>query len=243
MIRTVKRTRALSVPRFFRGVRRRPPRSGVVRLPRIGRTGGTARAEKMPPAGRRLFLLAFVYIAGLLVGALMVRMGGGGLFQSLENSFLAYVEGRQSQPFWMTLLNAFAAALPFFAGAFFCGVCILGVPGAFLIPCFKGLGLGLTVGYVYAVYGMQGMAFCALLLIPPALASAMALLLACRESWGFSLMLFRGLLPGAGPLALRGDFKIYCLRYLFILGILLAASILDAGLSAAFIRFFAFGDL
>ena len=56
-------------------------------------------------------------------------------------------------------------------------------------------------------------------------------------------MLFRGLLPGAGPLALRGDFKIYCLRYLFILGILLAASILDAGLSAAFIRFFAFGDL
>ena len=84
------------------------------------------------------------------------------------------------------------------------------------------------------------MAFSALLLVLPSLVSALALLLACRESWGFSLMLFHGVLPGASSLSLRGDFKVYCLRYLFIVGILLLACLLDAGLSAAFIRFFHF---
>lgn len=243
MIRTAKRSHIFFMPRIrIAGWRRPIGRGGVKRLPRFG--GGRERPQTgtAPQINRKLLILALAYILGMLIGVLVMRGAGDTLVKSVEASFSAYVSQRQSQPFWMTFLYAFSSSLAFFCAAFICGVCVVGVPGAFLIPCFKGLGLGLTTGYIYAVYGMKGMAFSALLLVPPSLVSALALLLACRESWGFSVMLFRGVLPGSSALTLRGDFRIYCLRYLFILGILLLACLLDAGLSAAFIRFFRFAS-
>ena len=215
-------------------------RRSLKRLPRIGRDRDRPQAGTAPQVNRKLLILALAYIMGMLVGVLVMRGAGDALVKSVEASFSAYVAQRQSQPFWITFLYAFSSSIAFFGAAFICGLCVVGAPGAFLIPCFKGLGLGLTTGYIYAVYGMKGMAFSALLLVLPSLVSALALLLACRESWGFSLMLFHGVLPGASSLSLRGDFKVYCLRYLFIVGILLLACLLDAGLSAAFIRFFHF---
>ncbi|MCI8360968.1 MAG: hypothetical protein HFE86_06505 [Clostridiales bacterium] len=242
MIRTVKRPHMFFMPRVRIAGWRQSRRSGVKRLPRPGRDRERLRTGSAPQINRKLLVLALAYIAGMLIGVLVMRGAGEGLVKSVEASFSAYVAQRQSQPFGMTFLYALFSSLAFFVAAFICGICVVGAPGAFLIPCFKGLGLGLTTGYIYAVYGMKGMAFSALLLIPPNLVSALALLLACRESWGFSLMLFRGVLPGASALTLRGDFKMYCLRYLFILGILLLACLLDAGLSAAFIRFFRFSS-
>ena len=241
MIRTVKSGRSFSGPRIRVTGWRKPLTRGGTRLPRAGKRRDAPREHTAaPPVNRKLFILALTYITGMLIGVLVMRGAGDLMTRSVEASFTAFVTQRQSQSFGMTLFYSLASALPFFAAAFICGVCLVGVPGAFLIPCFKGLGLGLTAGYLYAVYGMQGMAFSALLLVPFSLVSAVALLLACRESWGFSLMLFKGLLPGSSPLSLRGDFRIYCFRYLFILGILLLACILDAGMTTAFMRYFRF---
>ena len=233
MMRMVKRTHVISLPRWRRA-RARSPRPAAI----VGRA--TAAKGISVSGSRKLFFLSLAFILGLLIGVLVMRGAGEPLTSSVEKGFTSFVAQRQSQSFGATFLYSFTSAFPFFAAAFVCGLCMVGTPGAFFIPCFRGLGLGLTLGYLYAVYGMKGMAFSALLVIPAALVSAVALLLACRETWGFSLLLFKGLLPDAPSMALRNDCKIYCLRYLFILGVMLFSCLMDAGISLAFIRFFSF---
>ncbi len=232
MMRMMKRAHVISLPRLRRKHFARP--AAAVR--------DTKGVRGVAISGnRKLLFLSLAFILGLLIGVLVMRGAGEQLTASVEKGFTSYVEQRQSHSFGSTFLYSLTSVFPFFVAAFICGLCMVGTPGAFFIPCFRGLGLGFTTGYLYTVYGMKGMAFSALLIIPPSLVSTVALLLACRETWGFSLMLFKGVLPDAPSLALRNDFKIYCLRFLFILGVMLFSCLLDAGMSLAFIRFFAFG--
>lgn len=189
---------------------------------------------------RKLLFLTFTFIAGLCIGVIVVRGADGSLLKMISDTFSSYVSHRTGQSFFKTLFFSITSVFPFFAAAFIAGLCVVGTPFVPLVSCFRGLGIGLTSGFLYATYGLKGIAFSALLIMPPALISSIALLLACRESMCFSLVLARAAAPRSGPVALHNDFKIYCLRFIFILGMILASSLLDSVMSLSFMRFFTF---
>ena len=186
----------------------------------------------------KFFFLSFLFLLGMLIGSLVVRFGGA--TSSVSGIFDAYFSGRSGQPFYITAGYSALSVLPFLAAAFLSGLCLCGAPVALMIPLFRGLGLGLMGGYIYAAYGLQGVGFYALIVLPPCLVSSIALVLACREALSLSAMLFSLALPKAQPFKLWGDVKVYCKRFLLILAVTLVSVAVDTVMTVVFIRFFTF---
>ena len=95
-------------------------------------------------------------------------------------------------------------------------------------------------GYLYTAYGLKGAAFSILIFVPGAFIGTAALMLACREAFTFSSMLFSSLTPAAKPSAPWKDFRIYNKRYLFIFIFFIVAAFTDALMSSIFMRLFTF---
>lgn len=204
------------------------------------RIGGARVDFRGIKENRKLILLSAAFLIGLLSGVLVVRSAGNAMTENISDTFSAFISARTGQPFFTTFINSFLSISPFLLASFIAGLCIVGTPAVPLIACFRGLGIGLTSGYLYATYGLKGIGFFALIILPHALLSSVALILACRESTGFSMMLMKSISPHAQAINLNVDFKMYCLRYVFILGIFILSSLLDATMSIGFMRFFEF---
>lgn len=188
----------------------------------------------------KLLLFVVLFLIGIFIGALVVKNASPVLTGSIETMFQNYVSQRSNQGFLRTFINSFASTMPFLLMSFFAGLFALGVPVAFGIPFFRGLGLGLTSGYLYSHYSLQGVAFTALLIVPHALISSFVILTASRESFVLSSRLFLAITPKAADTRLWKHVHAFLLRYLFFTGVLLISSLLDAIMSLVFMRFFSF---
>ena len=181
-----------------------------------------------------------LYIIGLLIGVLSLTGGSSSLHEATKQTLDAYLTARTGKGFFSILLSSLIYQVPFVLIAFLCGTSLVGVALVPLIICYKGFTIGLLSAMLYATYSLKGITFMVLLVIPYTIVSVIALLLAARESIGFSLLLVRLSMPKGTATSIYNDFKNYCARYLFLLIVLLAAAIVDAILSLAFMRFFAF---
>ena len=115
--------------------------------------------------------------------------------------------------------------------------------GAVMVPFvigFNGYILGLIISCGYSLYGLMGIVFNLLIIIPPSVISSIALILSSRESLGFSISLARLALPDFNKHQIEGDFKLYCLRQLFLLIFYPVSAIINALLATSFISFFNF---
>ncbi len=121
---------------------------------------------------------------------------------------------------------------------FFSGLSACGAPASFLVPVFWGLGMGLLQAHYYA-QGMVGMLLAFLLIVPHSLLKAIALSIGSVQALQLSLQLAGQLLPrGAHCGGLWQTFRLYCVRFLLLLPLLLAAAALDVGLRLCLFRFF-----
>ena len=82
--------------------------------------------------------------------------------------------------------------------------------------------------------------FCLLIIIPSAVIAAIAVILACREALGFSLSLARLAFPETKKPRIEQDFKLYCMRQLFVLIFFVTSAVVQGLMSASFISFFDF---
>lgn len=188
----------------------------------------------------KLILVFCMFAVGLIAGALLMKGEYTGLDDLADNLFESYYMGRQQSGFLSILWLSFLSGFPFFVTAFIAGVSAVGTPVAVLTPLIRGLGYGIITGFLYGDHGLKGVGFCALLIVPQALISTVALLLACREALGFSIVFFTMLTPKSRPYQMFGDFKLYCARFGVLLIILLLSALTDALMSSAFLRFFRF---
>ncbi len=121
---------------------------------------------------------------------------------------------------------------------FLSGLSACGAPVSLLVPVFWGLGLGLLQAHYYA-QGIVGMLFATLLIVPHSLLKAVVLAHGAVQSLQLSLQLAGQLLPrGAHCGGLWQLFRLYCVRFLLYLPLLLAAAALDVGLRLCFFRLF-----
>ena len=187
----------------------------------------------------KFLTMGCLLLFGMVVGALVVRNASILESGSLKILVDGFSTERASQSAWSTFLHSFVAVLPFFGVSFLLGLCAAGVFLIPLIPFFRGLGLGATMGYLYTTHGWQGVAFCALLIIPPALLSSVALISACREALRFSISLCGQMLPHGKSQRMWPAFRRYLLRFLMLLFLLCVAAAVDMLFSASFSRFFA----
>ncbi len=149
-----------------------------------------------------------------------VRLQGG--FSGALRQFVAY-----AGPHFLLLLLLFLL-----------GFSACGAPPALVVPLFFGAGIGLSEAYHFA-RGIHGVGYVALIVLPPTLLTATALLIACAQAVRFSAQLCRVMLPHPTiGSRLWQEFKLYLARFLLCVGLLAAAGVLDTVLRLIFIHYF-----
>ncbi len=184
-----------------------------------------------------LFLLTFALVAGIVAGtATVVRLEN---IQSITKSLLVkFVDVREDKPFMYVLLNSFLSSLLYTVAVFVSGASMLGVVVVPFVVLVRGFAYGGLLSYLYMTYALKGIAFNAIIVIPPAIIFLIGLLFAAREAVGFSLKIARLSLPHSSPSSLYVDFKMYCGRFAFYCAIILISAITDAVLCCSFMGFF-----
>ena len=185
-----------------------------------------------------LIIMVFCLILGFLAGVLIFKTKNTAagyyskefmeLYKKLNSGFLA------------SLINSFLEQLPFAAAVFLSGTCMV---GAILVPsalAIRGAVYGMTFAYAYSAYGLMGIVFTLLILIPAAVIASIGMILSAREAVGFSLSLARLAFPETKKPRIEQDFKLYCMRQLFVLIFFFTSAFIESLMSVSFISFFDF---
>ncbi|MDF2567696.1 MAG: hypothetical protein K0R90_1152 [Oscillospiraceae bacterium] len=187
----------------------------------------------------RLFLVLIVmFFIGMVYGAIVIRNGSQNLIGTLSFMTDGFVSKRSGQTLLSTLVGSFSSNFIFIFILFLMGFSAISQPFIFFSPCFYGLGVGLSMGYMYTYYGLKGVGFCGVMILPHACISALAIVLASKESIRLSNLFLSSVIKKIeGEISLK-SIKLYCAKYLVILVFIIASAIIDSSFSFLFARFF-----
>jgi hypothetical protein len=90
------------------------------------------------------------------------------------------------------------------------------------------------------IYGLKGIAFYILILLPGIFVSSIGIIIFAAESFKFSCKFAKKILPKSGGESVWCEFKNYIHKIGCAFVILLVSSLLDVGFMAMFSRFFEF---
>lgn len=182
-------------------------------------------------------LLSGFFVLGLLLGIYFnLRFS---LFENWNKEYIQeYISERSGSNFFKITISSFFNSMLFIFLAFSFGGSIFGV---FLVPvcvALKGVLYGGVTSFLYSQYGLQGIAFNAVLIIPPAFVFLFAFLFASLEALDFSLTVLKLTFPKSVSTNLYFKFKKYSMKYLVISLIVFLSGIFDALISTNFLTKF-----
>ena len=184
-----------------------------------------------------LMILTLFFIGGFCFGIYFCSKETG-LFDFSKRYIADYISNRTGYSFISVLFRSFFSSMLFIAVCFISGSSMLGIILVPFICSVKGLLLGTVAANLYIGNSLNGIAFYAVLILPSAVISVIAIILASKESIWFSLLLARLTFPSTSPKNLSFDFKNYCVKYLSISAICFASALLDGILSVNFLKSF-----
>lgn len=185
-----------------------------------------------------LLFLGITLLAGMVSGCLSARTADESLLTQLETLFLTDATTRSVQPMGVTFTASLTSSFLFVLTAVMMGLSAWGIALVPVIPFFRGFGLGISSGYLYAAYGLKGIGFYLAVMMPGILLSCVSILLSCREAMRFSLKFTTSGLSAKGGEA--PDLRLYFTRHGLCLVISVAAAVGDMLFSALFAGLFTF---
>ena len=142
-----------------------------------------------------LLLMFFCLIVGMTIGSVSAGCINFETLDRLNAVFLTDFKQRISQSgteiFVSSLSLYFIFALILELSAF----AAWGIISAPLLLIFKGIGMGLSGGYLYLVYGLKGIAFYILILVPGIFVSSIAFAFFAVSAFKNSLAISKKILP------------------------------------------------
>ena len=176
----------------------------------------------------QILALTVLILIGILIGTLLVKNNGvdnQGNFSLFLQS--AFSDKAVSKDFSYFISSFFSSSL-LLCAAFFLGLCLAGLPGLLAIPLFLGAGIGYTLAYLYSRYGIKGIAFSTLCILPQAVLTSVAVVLSCREGIRFSFKLCAAVSPSGSDNKLWDSLLEFCYKFVFCFIIVIIAALLEA---------------
>lgn len=187
-----------------------------------------------------LILLAALLLAGMVCGALAARYADESILGKLDILFASNYKTRAIQPIGTTFAASLASSFLFILATMMMGLSMWGVVLVPVIPFFRGFGLGLSAGYLYASFGWTGVLFHLSVMLPGMFLSAIAIILSAREAIRFSRRLAVTGFARRKKEPTMPDLHLYLVRNGLILGIGVLAALLDMLLTVSFAGLFSF---
>lgn len=188
----------------------------------------------------QLLLSCAFFVIGVIAGCTASGTYGDGTSGALDIIINGFISLKSDETMAQTFFSSLGSTVPLMLVVFILGFCALGIPLISLSAAFRGIGIGAMLGYMYAFYGVKGISYCLLLVIPPALLSIPAIILACKEAMRFSGIVFSFISKTNGRNDKFPDMRKYCLRFVVFLLALIAAALVDCLFTLLFGRFFLF---
>ena len=176
----------------------------------------------------RLLLLVCVYFAGVAVGVHLFSVENTTLYAQLHRM----LENLHTVGSFSVALSELAVSctLPLLLLLVLglSGLSVCGIPVSLFAIVLYGVSTGLTEAYIYSA-GPTGIAVTVLLLLPRTVVSCIALVIFAAESLRMSALFGQQVLPSGGSGALWADFKLYGLRFLLCILLVIVSGLLDIG--------------
>lgn len=103
-----------------------------------------------------------LYLAGLFAGTVIYKTADYKLTQAvIENIFSSDVKS-----FLNLFLNKLSIYISIYSSAVLLGMCLIGFPLIYLIPVLTGLIISFKIAYYYSSFGIKGVGYSLLLIIP-----------------------------------------------------------------------------
>ena len=224
----------VKVPKEHRGTRTVGSRSGGFSS---GYRGGILQIF------RQQFLLVFLglfLIAGLILGVIFIRNADYSLLKTLDFVFFSNVKARSALPVLSIFVASLASSFLFLLFCFLCGLSIWGAYFVPLAPLFRGFGMGITAGYLYAAYGFRGFLFHLAVILPGAFICLIAILIASRESMLFSKKIHLGRKTEEQEAQPKNNVRHFFIRFSILTGILIIGALVDVLTTVCFSGLFVF---
>ncbi|MBR0423689.1 MAG: hypothetical protein IJJ04_03555 [Clostridia bacterium] len=189
---------------------------------------------------KSIIAMVILLILGMVLGSLSVHEINLDILHKIDflflNNFKEIIDKPGLDVFISSLSNLFfiILLLEFSALSFW---------GSGLIPLiifFRGFSIGLTTGYLYLIYGLKGIAFYILIMLPGMFIALLSIILFSAEAFKFSVKFAKTLFPHANNQNLFSCFLFHLKNSKFSLALLPISAIVDTCFVAMFSRFFEF---
>lgn len=143
-------------------------------------------------------VFATVLLIGVIGGSILSHGASIETLKKLDFVFNSNYTLRSSAPALSIFIASSASAFLFVLTCFLFGLSVWGAYLVPLIPLARGIGLGMTAGYLYSAYQFHGGLFYGVVLLPGAFCSCLAIIRAAKEALLFSHQLSRAGLSEKG---------------------------------------------
>ena len=181
-----------------------------------------------------LLLFAMLILIGMAIGSTF-----RGSFSNISYLFQSFILDKQSgASYFQMFSSSFSIISILLLVTYLLGLSSFGLPVILAIPIFRGIGLGMSIGTVYNQFGLVGISACVVCILPNALISSIALILACRDAGSFSLKITSLILPFGNTSNLWHRFSSYSMRFSIYLFIAAASALIDVLITSSFSKYF-----
>lgn len=202
--------------------------SDAARLP------GLTSVRKLIKQNRLTVLLLGFFLVALLYGSVLMGQADETLQEKLSFLTQGYISSRGEQSILSTFLSSLSSNCLYLGAAFLLGFFAVGQPFSLFIMLFRGFGLGLAMGNIYAQHQFNGVLYCMAIIVPAAVLFTFVMMAALRDSIQFSTLFLATIFPKVGAGASKETLKVYCAKYAFYLLLMLLISGLDSALNFLF---------
>jgi len=184
-----------------------------------------------------LTLLCLCFSFGVIIGTISFSSSKT-VFEFAKQWLERFYYSRNDATVGSIILSSASTSMLFLIAVFISGTSALGIMLVPLTVFLDGFIDGSFSALLYSEYQLKGIAFNAILVIPPLIIFLIGFIYASQESLNFSWAVARLTLPRSSPSVLFPYFKNYCTRYALILLVVLFSAICDAFVSKFFLPFF-----
>ena len=171
--------------------------------------------------------LAILYFTGVLAGTVMYCAMNSERVEILDNITGNFISVRLGQSFSEMLISSFSGSFILLLICFLLGFSAIAQPAELLVPVFQGLGAGVSIAGMYSSYGLSGIGISAVLVVPNAVISAFAVIIAVREAINLSSEIYYCAF-GREQSAESLDFRLYFTKFVILCAMLTAASLAES---------------
>ncbi|MBR3144731.1 MAG: hypothetical protein IKF53_02425 [Clostridia bacterium] len=184
---------------------------------------------------RYLLILCFLYFIGVISSIILYSNDISII--NFEYFFKTFYISRGNTSFYKVFLKSFLVLVSVLTVIFISGTSVMGVGLVPLFVYFIGYFMGGITGYLYVNYSLKGIAFNALLILLPSFILLLVVFIASKISLEYSHLLSKVVVTRTS-VNNKTSFKSFCQTFLILTFVLIFNALLDAGLSAVFLKIF-----